>query len=66
MSGLSSPVFSFDNDRRGRIKMLKVSGLSSPVFRFDNDRRVRRKMLKESGLSFLVIRKLVSPFWKGQ
>ena len=33
VSGLSSLVFSFDNDRR--------VGLSSPVFSFDNARRVR-------------------------
>ena len=42
MSGLSSPVFRFDNDRKVEdLKVKSVSGLSSPVFSFDNDRRVR-------------------------
>ena len=42
VSGLSSPVFSFDNDRKGEdLKGEGVCGLSSPVFRFNNDRSVR-------------------------
>ena len=41
VSGLSSPVIRFDNDRMVNLKGKGVSELSSPVFGLDNNRRVR-------------------------